>query len=122
MVIPEIICEGGNDKELSRSHSENPDKILPTSDDWVLWAQYAVWMACMKQYSERSQSAQVFFRLELWWSKVCLEQLNAPFFLMEENLLIYVGARGIDHMKPRFNNLMKREGFQFNGDSFEDNY
>ena len=49
MVIPEIICEGGNDKELSRSHSENPDKILPTSDDWALWAQYAAGMACMKK-------------------------------------------------------------------------
>ena len=42
VAIFNITCEGVIDEELFRSHSENPDKILPTSDAWVLWAQCAV--------------------------------------------------------------------------------
>ena len=63
------------------SHYENSDKIFPTSEDWVLWAQYAVGMTCMKQYSKRYQSDQVVLKLELWWIKVCLEQSNAPLII-----------------------------------------
>ena len=69
VAICNITCEGSIEEEMFRSHSENTDKILTTSENWVLLAQYAVGMACTKQYSERSQSAQVFFHLELWWSK-----------------------------------------------------
>ena len=65
VAIHNINCEVGIDKELFCSHYENPDKIFPTSDNWVLWAQYSEVMACMKQYSERSQSAQVVFHFEL---------------------------------------------------------
>ena len=61
MSIRKIAFEVGIDEDLFCSHSENPDKILPTSDYWVLWAQYAAGMAYMKKYSERSQSAQVVF-------------------------------------------------------------
>ena len=79
-------------------------------------------MACIKQYFYRSQSAQVIFHLELWWSKACLGQLNYPFLLMVENLLIEVGAPGTDFTKPCFNHLAKREGFQFKGDSLEGDF
>ena len=41
---------------------------------------------------------------------------------MAENLSIALGARGTYFIKPRFNDLVKREGIQFNGDSFEDDY
>ena len=36
--IHKIACEGGIDKDLFDSHYENTYKILPTSDEWVLWA------------------------------------------------------------------------------------
>ena len=82
------------------SHYENSDKIFPTSEDWVLWAQYAVGMTCMKQYSKRYQSDQVVLKLELWWIKVCLEQSNAPLLSMVENIQVAVGAYGTDLTKP----------------------
>ena len=116
VVIRKITYEGGIGEELFLSNSENIDKIYPTSNDWVLWANYAAEMDCTKQYSEISQSAQAVFHLELWWSKFYLEQLNYHFFSIEENTLISIGARGTDITKPRFNNLVKREGFQFNDD------
>ena len=108
--------------ELFCSHSENPDKILPISDNWVLWAQYTAGMICMKQYSERSQRAQVLFHLELWWIKVYLEQLNVPFFLVADNRLIAIGDWGKYLTKLGFNHLVKKEGFNFRDDSFEDDY
>ena len=49
MAIININYEVVADEELFCSHSENPDKILPTSDDWALWAQYVAGMACMKK-------------------------------------------------------------------------
>ena len=52
--IFKITCELGIYKELFRSHYENPDKIFPTSNDWVLWAHFDAVMTYMKQYSERS--------------------------------------------------------------------
>ena len=100
-------CEGGIDEELFFSHSENSDKILPTPDDWILCGQYDVVIACMKQYFEGYQSSQVFFHLYLWWRQVNLEQLNAPFFSMENSILIAVDAHGIDITKPCFNRLVK---------------
>ena len=38
VAIREITCEGGIYEDLFFSHSENPYKILPTSDNWVLWS------------------------------------------------------------------------------------
>ena len=51
-----------------------------------------------------------------------MEQLNAPLLSTAENILITVGAHGTDLTKPCFSNLVKREGFQFNDNSFEDDY
>ena len=41
---------------------------------------------------------------------------------MAENILIDVGAHGTDLTKPCFSLLVKRERFQFNDNSFEDDY
>ena len=51
-----------------------------------------------------------------------MEQLNTPLFSMAENILIAVGAHGTDLIKSFFGHLVKREGFKFNDDSFEDDY
>ena len=69
VVIRKITYEGGIGEELFLSHSENPDKIFPTSDDWVKWANYYALMACVKQYSELSQIFQVVFHLGFLWIK-----------------------------------------------------
>ena len=41
---------------------------------------------------------------------------------MAYKFLLAVGVCGTDIMKPFFNNLVKREGFQFKGDLFKDDY
>ena len=54
VAIRKITCEVVIYDDIFRLHSENTDKILTISDDWVLWAHYATVMACIKQYSELS--------------------------------------------------------------------
>ena len=51
-----------------------------------------------------------------------MEHLNDPLFFMAEDILISVGACNTDIIKPCLKKLVKREGFQFNDDSFEDDY
>ena len=51
-----------------------------------------------------------------------MENVNAPFLSMVENLSIAVSTRGTDLMKPRFNHLSKRGGFKFNDDPSKDEY
>ena len=109
--LKQTVCENGIDHDLFLEHEDDLEVILPTEDDWDMWAQYAGGMFCVKQYSTSSQSAQVVFHMELFWGRSCLEQLGAPFFKMAENLSKAVGARGSDLTQPRLNQLVLREGF-----------
>ena len=109
--IRKITCEGGIYEDLFFSHSENPYKILPTSDNWVLWSIVFCGNGMYKTILLSLPKCSSYFSLRVVVEQSVLGQLNYPFLLMVENLLIEVGAPGTDFTKPCFNHLAKREGF-----------
>ena len=102
-VISRLTAKGGVDDKLKSKNDEDdnvPSKI-PEEYDWLTWWQYEGAMMPMYRFSMHTQSSSVTFHCSLFEAKRQLEQLQAPWFEMYENVSALTGENRATNLKVR---------------------
>ena len=81
IVIQQMVCPGGVDAALYKIHLkvDTLDKVLISSQEWILFQQYEGGFQTLRDYSIFCQHAEVIVHKELFESQRAMERLRAPF-------------------------------------------
>ena len=94
VAIERIKAPGGVEETLRSDEEVVEVAAGPISEQWNMYAQYEGAMEPMKIYSTFSQSETVIAHEELYFGRMTLESLSAPFFVMYDNISKKTGSRG----------------------------